>query len=164
MSRCFSLFFGLYERTRFSPEGKGASPRQIPGAFVSSTRTAGSNRLANVNRQKYYRCSYFGGRAGYGAGIPSGHGGPACFCARGTQVPQESQILHPASSSEWFSGTPLAVSFLVTPCFWLNIQFVSSIRNGRRNAGDTRIKKRTEETDIGGAADPIAECYYVLKL
>jgi hypothetical protein len=33
----------------------------------------------------------------------------------------------------------------------------------RRSAEDMKIKKN-EERDIGGAADPIAECYYILKL
>ena len=161
VEKCQDFFHSFLVYT--GAPGSLAKERALPlgrfrGAFVSSTRTAGSKTLVNVDSQKYYRCFYLRGGLATAREFLAGTAALPAFGAGGTQVPQESQTLHPASSSEWFSGSPLAVSFLVTPCFCLNIQFVSSIENAAER------RRRYEERDIGGAADPIAECYYVLKL
>jgi hypothetical protein len=111
--------------------GSFAKERELPlgrfrRTFVSSTRTAGSSTLVNVANQKNYRCSYLGGGLARAREFLVGTAALPALGARCTQVPQE--ILHPVSK-RMVQRQSAGSSFLVTPYFWLNIQFASSIKN-----------------------------------
>jgi hypothetical protein len=62
VSRFFSLFLLIYTGAPGSLAKESALPLgRFRGSFVSSTRTAGTKTLVNVDNQEYYRCFYFRG-------------------------------------------------------------------------------------------------------